>query len=164
MLQLDVQQILSQSLAFLLLLVVLRRFAWRPLLNLLDRRRQRIEDDLRQAAAQRSEAARLTEELNHRLAAIEAEARTKIQQAIIEGKRIAMEVQEDARVHARSVIAKAKETVDLEIAKAKVTLRDDMARMTMGAAERILRQKLDAPADRKLIDAVLDDLERQPSG
>ena len=101
MLQLDMQQILSQSVAFLLLLIVLRRFAWKPLLGVLDARRQKIEDDLRQAAQQRAEVARLQQELDQRLAAISDEARAKIQQAIIEGKRVAVEVQEDARAHAR---------------------------------------------------------------
>lgn len=161
MLQLDLQQILSQSIAFLLLLLVLRRFAWKPLLGVLDARRQKIEDDLRQAAQQRAETIRLQQELDQRLGQIGQEARTKIQQAIIEGKRVAVEVQEEARAHARTVIAKAKETVDLEIAKARVTLRDQVTAMTLEAAQRILQQKLDAPADRRLIEAALDELERQ---
>ena len=159
-LQLDVQQILSQAVSFLLLLWLLRRFAWRPLLTLLDQRRARIEEDLRQAAQHKAELTRLQAEYSQRLATIDEEARTKIQQAILEGKRIAMEIQEHARAQGRDILTKSQETIALELAKARVTLRDQMAAMTIEAVEKILRQKLDEKANRHLVDSVLDDLER----
>jgi F-type H+-transporting ATPase subunit b len=160
-LQLDLQQILSQAVSFVLLLWVLRRFAWRPLLTLLDQRRARIEEDLRQVAQAKAEAARLQEEYARRLTAIEEEARTKIQQAILEGKRIAIEIQEQARAQGQTLVTKAKETVELELAKAKVTLRDQVAAMTIEAVERVLRKKLDEHADLALVNSVVDELDRR---
>ena len=159
--QLDWQQILSQAVSFLILLWVLRRFAWRPLLAMLDSRRQRIEDDLREAAAHNAELVRLQEDYGRRIAKIEDEARVKIQQAILEGKRVAVEIQEQARAQASSILSKSKETVELELAKAKVTLRDEVAAMTLEAVERILRQKVDPKTDRRLVDAVLDELDQE---
>ena len=160
MLQLDLQQILSQALSFILLVVILRRFAWRPLLHLLDQRRARIEEELRQVAQSKTDLARLQADYSQRLAKIDEEARTKIQQSILEGKRIAIEIQEQARAQAYSIINKSKETIELELAKAKVTLRDQVAGMTVDAIERILHQKLDAKTDRHVVDAVLDELEQ----
>ena len=159
-LQLDVQQVISQALSFLLLLWILRRFAWRPLLTLLDERRARIAHEFQQAAQSKTELARLQEEYQQRLAAIEDEARSKIQQAVVEGKRIATEIQDQARAQGLALLTKSKETVELEIAKAKVTLRDAVAEMTVDAVEKVLQKKLDAHADKALVDAVLDDLER----
>ncbi len=159
-LQLDLQQIVSQALSFLLLLWVLRRFAWRPLLHLLDERRAGIERELWQIAQTKDEAVRLQQDYSQRLAKIHDEARVKIQEAILEGKRISIEVQEQARAQAQAILAKAKETVELELAKAKATLRDEVADMTMEAVEKILQQKLDPKADRHLVDTVLDELER----
>ena len=159
MLQLDLQQIVSQALSFLLLLWVLRRFAWRPLLTMLDQRRARIEEELRVVAQRKDDVAALQVEYTRKLATIHEEARAKIQEAILEGKRIALEVQEEARTHGQAILSKAKETVALELAKAKVTLRDEVAGMTMTALEHILRQKLDAQADRALVEAVLEELE-----
>ena len=159
--QLDWQQILSQAVSFLILLWVLRRFAWRPLLAMLDSRRQRIEDDLREAAAHNAELVRLQEDYGRRIAKIEDEARVKIQQAILEGKRDAVEIQEQARAQASSILSKSKESVELELAKAKVTLRDEVAAMTLEAVERILRQKVDPKTDRRLVDAVLDELDQE---
>ncbi len=159
-LQLDLQQILSQALGFLLLLWVLKRFAWRPLLQALDTRRARIEDDLKQAAQQKADVERLTAQLNQRLAAIDDEARAKIQQAIAESRRIAGEIQEDARTQVQGILAKSKETIALELAKARVTLRDQLADMTVDAVERVLRQKLDAKTDQQLVAVILEELGR----
>ena len=161
MLQLDFQQILSQALAFIILWLVLKRFAWGPLLAVLDARRARIEEDLRKAAATQEATARLHHELSQRLLKIEDEARTKIQQAITDGKRVAAEIQEEARTQGAALVAKAKDTVELEIAKARVTLRDQVAQMTTDAVERILRQKLTDATDQRLVDGVLDELEQR---
>ena len=160
MLQLDLQQILSQAFSFLILLWVLRRFAWKPLLNLLDARRARIEDDLRQIAKSKENVARLQAEYAQKLSTIHDEARVKIQEAVLEGKRIAIEIQEQARAQSQAILTKAKETMELELAKAKVSLRDAVVGMTLEAVERVLRQKLDPKSDRQLVETVLDELEQ----
>jgi len=161
MLQLDLQQIISQALSFLILLWVLKRFAWRPLLGILDARRKHIAEEIQKAAHQKTELAQLQQEYTQRLAKIEEEARLKIQQAILEGKRIGMEVQEQARAQAQAILTKSKETVELELAKAKVTLRDQVAAMTVEAVEKILQQKLDAKTDHHLVESVLAELEEK---
>ncbi len=160
MIQLDLQQIASQTVSFVLLLLILRKFAWAPLLQLLDARRAHIEGELRQGAQKKEEMTRLQAEYTQRLGKIEEEARAKIQQAILEGKRISVEIQEQARQHGYELINKSKDTIALELAKAKVTLRDQMAEMTMEAVEKILQRKLDADADRQLVNTILQDLER----
>ena len=160
-LQLDLQQIVSQALAFLVLWVVLKRCAWAPLLAVLDARRARIEEDLRKAAQRHEEMVRLQQELSVRLSKIEDEARIKIQQAVTDGKRLATELQEEARTQGAALVAKAKETVELELVKARVALRDQVAQMTTDAVERILRQKLTDATDHRLVEGVLDELEQR---
>ena len=157
-LQLDLQQIVSQALGFLLLWWALKRYAWRPLLAVLDARRKHIEDGFNEIARSKDELSRLQQELSSRLAKIDDEARLKIQQAILEGKRIAVEVQEEARNQAQAILEKSKDTIALELAKAKISLRNDMADMTIDAVERLLRQKLDAKADEALVASILDEL------
>lgn len=161
MLQVEWQQVLSQVFSFLLLLFVLRKFAWRPILTLLDERQARIKQDLDEAAKQKEEMVRLKEDYSTRIAKIEEEARAKIQQSVHDGKRIAMEIQEEARTQAHEVVAKSKETIELEIAKAKVTLRDEVVGMAIRSVERILGQKLDDKTDKRLVDAALDELEKE---
>ena len=154
------QELSVQAVGFLVLFAVLKRVAWRPLLSLLDERRRRIEDGFTQLASSKEELARLQADYGRRLSRIEDEARAKIQQAVLEGKRIAMEIQEDARAQGTALMHKSKEAVALELAKAKVTLRDDLVSMATEAIERILRGRLDAERDRRLVEEVLDELER----
>ncbi|MBI1992530.1 MAG: F0F1 ATP synthase subunit B [Candidatus Omnitrophica bacterium] len=154
-------QLLTTLVGFFLLVAVLGKLFWRPVLRILDQRRAQIVDDLRRAAQTKQEVARLQEEYGRKLAKIHEEARVKIQEAILEGKRVSLEIQEQARAQGRTIIAKSKETIELELAKAKVTLRDQVAGMTLEAVERILRQKLDPKADRQIVDAVLDELEQK---
>ena len=154
-------EIVSQTISFFILVFLLKRFAWRPLLGMLDQRRARIEEGLRQIAQGKAEMERLKEDYAKRLAGIEDEARVKLQQAIREGKKAAGEIQEQARAQGYTIMNKAKETIELELAKAKISLRDQMAQLTVDAVERVLRQKLDAKSDRHLVDAVLEELERE---
>ena len=158
-LPLDLQQILSQALSFLLLLWVLKRFAWRPLLGVLDARRARIEEESSRAAQHTVELERLKVELHHRLSKIDEETRSRIQQAIQDGRRIAMEIQDEARSQAQGILAKSKETIALELAKARVALRDELAEMAIETTERLLRQKLDPETDKAIVEHILEQLE-----
>ena len=154
-------QILTTILGFFLLVAVLRKFFWKTVLQLLDDRRHHIEESLKDVARSKQELERLQAEYNQRLAKIEEEARSKIQQAILDGKRIAIEIQEQARAQGQAIMTKSKETVELELAKAKVMLRDHVAAMTMEATEKILRHKLDEKTDHQLVEAVLKELEQE---
>ena len=157
-LQLDLQQIVSQALSFLLLVWVLKRFAWKPILRALDARRAQIEAGFREIADGKAQAQRLEQELAQRLGRLDDEARATLQQAILEGKRIALEIQEEARHQAQAILTKSQETIALELAKAKVALRNEIADLTVDAAERLLRQRCDEAADRKLISSIIDEL------
>ena len=154
-------EIVSQTISFFILVFLLKRFAWKPLLGMLDQRRARIEEGIRLIAQGKAELEHLKEDYTKRLAAIEDEARLKLQQAILEGKKAAVEIQEQAREQGYALMNKAKETIELELGKAKISLRNQMADLTVNAVERVLRQKLDAKADRLLVDSVLEELERE---
>ena len=156
--QLELQQIISQAVSFALLVWLLRAFAWGPLLKILDERKRAIAEGYAGVDRAKAHVAQLDAELKQRLAAIEDEARAKIQEAVRDGKRVAQEIQDDARAQSKQILAKAEETIGLEIAKAKVALRDELADITVDAAERLLRQKMDAAADRHLVASLIDEL------
>ena len=155
-------QIVTTVLGFFLLVAFLKKFFWSAILRMLDERRSTIEGRFRQIEQTQATLAGLQETLNRRLTVIDEEARAKIQQAILEGKRIAGEIQEEARAHAQAVIAKSKETIEIELAKAKVSLRDDLADLTVEAATRLLGERCDADADRRLVRSIIDGLEQPP--
>ena len=136
-------EIVVQILGFLIALWVLKLFAWKPLLKLLDERRARIDNSFKEIDQKNTEAAKLKEEYLGYIANIEDETRHKIQQAVEEGRRIASEIQDKARADARDIIEKAKQDIALEIAKAKVELKDEIAHLALNAAEKIIQKELD---------------------
>jgi F-type H+-transporting ATPase subunit b len=154
-------QIATNVLGFFLLVVFLRKAFWNSVLKLLDDRRHRIERGLQDISRSKQELEQMQADYTKRLAQIDEEARAKIQQAVTDGKRIATEIQEEARAQSAAILVKAKDTVELELAKATVTLRDQVAQMTTEAVERVLRQKLDDKTDQRLVESVVDELEQR---
>ena len=158
------QEVLTHALGFAILVWVLRRFAWRPVFQLLDARRDRIAQEFRQIAQTKTQLETLQREYQARLAQIETEARAKIQDAINEGRRVAGEMQEQAREQAARTLAQTRISIQLEIDKAKLALRDGVAQLTLETTEKLLAQKLDAAKDEALVLRFLDEAERSAAG
>ena len=142
-----------------MLLVLLRRFLWAPLLTALDARRTRIAQGLADVERAKADIERVKEEYSRRLTAIEDEARVKLREATLEGKRIATEIQEQAHAEARKIVEEMKAKLHLEITQAKVELRDQIAALAVEATGRLLKERLDADKDRSLVTKFLGELE-----
>ncbi len=154
---LEIQQILTQAIGFLVLLFILKKIAWKPLLSLLDERREKISSEFRNIEQTKSELSRLEQDYKARLAEIDAQARQKIQEAIAEGQRIAVEVQEKAREEGKNILNKAKENIDLEIAKARVELRNQVASLAIRAAEKVIKEELSEERHKRLVTEFIDE-------
>jgi len=158
-LNLEIQQLLTHAVGFLILLWILKRFAWRPLLTLMEERKERIASEFRNIENTKAELARLENEYRTKLAEIDAQARAKIQEAINEGQRISMEIQEKAREEARKIIEKAKANIDLEVARARMELKNEMANLAIRAAEKILQEEIDEERHKRLVMNFLEEVE-----
>ena len=154
-----IQELIVHFVGFIALFLLLKKLVWGPVLGALDLRRTQIENDLKHAAGRKAEMEKLQADLAKRLAQIEQEARTRVQEAVQDGKRVSMEIQEQARAQAQAILAKSQETVQLELAKARLTLRDQIADLALQAIEKVLQQRLDEKSDRQLIDRTLSELE-----
>ncbi len=154
----DFAQILTQALGFLILLAILRKFAWGKVLSGLEARSRRISDELRSIEEAKAELAGLKQRYQESLNKIEEEARAKIQQAIQEGRRIAMEIEEDARSHARATLEKTKEAVALEVTKARVELKEQVVDLAIQVTHKVLQQNLDEETDRRMIEAFIQEV------
>jgi F-type H+-transporting ATPase subunit b len=147
----DIKQVLTQIVGFLIFLFLLRRFAWGPVLQMLEARQAKIATDLGEAERRKQEAAELKARLEQELRGIDQQARQRIQEAVSEGQRIATEIRADAQAQARARLDRAEAEIEGERAKAQKSLHEDMARLAVGGAERILRKKLDEAEQRRLI-------------
>lgn len=154
---LEIQQILTQALGFLILLFILKKIAWKPLLSLLDERREKISSEFQAIEHTKSELSRLEQDYKARLADIYAQARQRIQEAISEGQRISVEIQEKAREESRNILNKAKENIELEVAKARVELRNQVAVLAIKAAEKLIKVELTEERHKRLVTEFIDE-------
>ena len=156
---LELSQIITNIIGFLIALWLLKKFAWKPLLSTLEERRQRIRSDLESAANRKKEMEGLSAEFEDKLKEIDGITRTRIQEAIVEGSKIAAEIKESARKESREIVAKARADLARDVAKAKVEFRDDMVQMALTAAEKLIQERLDEKKHRELIHDFLGELE-----
>jgi len=154
------QQILTQILGFILLFWVLKKYAWKPLLGMLEERRQKIADDFKKIEETQAEVNKLKEDFDSQIKKIDRIAREKEAAVIAVGKRIAQEIQVKAREEAKEIIEKAKQNIELEIAKAKVDLRNQIVQLTIQATEKIIREHLDDAKHREKINSFIDEVSR----
>ncbi len=147
----DIKQVLTQIVGFLIFLFLIRKFAWGPVLQTLEDRRAKIAGDLADAERKKAEATELRGKLEAELRGIDQQARVKIQEAAAEGQKLAAEIKADAQAEARARLERADAEITSERAKAQKALHEDMARLAVGGAERILRKKLDETEQRRLI-------------
>lgn len=155
-------QVITQIAAFLLFVWILRRYAWGPLTAMIDSRRQAIEEQFRRIETLRGEAERLEKEYAERLRDIDAEARRHVQEAVAEGRRVRDEIIERARQESEELREKQERLLELEVAKARISLRDDIVKMAIAATERLLRENLDRDRQRRLVQQFLDEVQTLP--
>lgn len=152
---LSLQEILTQAFGFLILVWILKRLFWKPILATLEKRRRKIEEAFRQIETARQEIENLRSDYETRIAKIEEEGRVTLQSALEEGRRIAREIQEKSREEAKEVLSRTKENLALEVAKARVELRREIVELTLLATERILQERLtDEKQQEKILELI----------
>lgn len=154
----DIPQVATQILGFLLLLWGLRKWAWGPVLGMLEARRQKIAGAFEDADRRKSEALELKARYEQDLRGIEAQARQRIQQAVTEGQKVAAEIKAQAHVEAQQRVARAEGEIEREREKAKELLKEHIISLAVRSAEKILRENLDDQAQRKLAAEFIDEV------
>lgn len=160
----NITNLLTTAVGFILFVWVLAKFAWGPILNLLDARRQKIEGDYAAAEKNLADAEQLKGEFESKLADIKSIERERVQEAVKRGEGIADGIVHKARSEAESAVAKAEQDIEIEAHKAQLELRDSVVAMAIGAAEKVIGTKLDDAMHRKLITEYIDELDKTGSG
>jgi F-type H+-transporting ATPase subunit b len=153
---LEIEQILTQIVAFLAMLWILKKFAWKPLLNVMEERRKTIQSEFDSIEEQKKEIKKLTQTYNAKLNEIEATARATLQEAAKRGEQIALEIEQETRERAAMILNKAQAELKSEIAEAKKQLKQDIVKMAVTATEKIIQEKLDPKKHQKLIEDAIE--------
>lgn len=151
-------QVAAQAICFIIFFWVLRRYAWGPVLQFLEERRDRIKGQFDEVEELKRQTQTQQAELKQRLDKIEDEARKRVQEAVMEGRKSAEAIAERARADATEIRAHAKMMCEIEFAKAMQQVKDDVVRMTITVAERLMREKMDDARHRQMVSGFLDEL------
>ncbi|NOT33208.1 MAG: F0F1 ATP synthase subunit B [Candidatus Eisenbacteria bacterium] len=154
----DLKLVLTQALGFIVMVWVLSRYAWKPLLAILDKRRADIAAEFGEAERRQAAAEALKARYEGELRGIEAQARQRLQDAVAEGNKVAGEIRSQAQTEAASRLERAQDDISRERERAKEILKEQTISLAMRAAEKILRSKLDEPTHRKLAGDFIDEV------
>jgi F-type H+-transporting ATPase subunit b len=157
---LEIGQIVTQIIGFLLALWILKKFAWKPLLRIMEQRVDVIVSEFDHIHKQKTQMEKLVSDYEAKLKDIDNLTRAKILEAASEGQKMAYEIKENARKEAKDFLDKAKDRLQREVDMAKVQLRDDLVEMTLKVTEKILKEKIDQEKDKELIADFIDELEK----
>jgi F-type H+-transporting ATPase subunit b len=151
----EVRFLLTMIVAFVILVIVLSKYAFGPIFSTLQARQDKIRGDLDDAEARRNEMVQLQKQYEERLAQIEDEARDKIQAATREAQVAREELLEKARTEAQAIVDRARNEIQREHEIANAQMRDQIAQLSALAAGRLIKQTLDPAAHARLIDDVI---------
>jgi F-type H+-transporting ATPase subunit b len=147
---------------FLVLMWIMKKFAWGPILDLLDQRREKIEQDYSTAEKELSEAETLKADFETKLSDIKVIERERVQEAVKKGEELAGGIVTKARAEMDQAKTKGLQDLEIETRKAQKELRDDVVELAIGAAEKLIGERLDEPKHRQLIQQYIDELGEQP--
>jgi F-type H+-transporting ATPase subunit b len=147
-------------LTFLVLVGLLAKFAWRPLLDALDRRQKMIAGAVDDARKAREELERVQQDASKLLAEARVESGTILSRARSDAERFREEMREKAMTDAAVLARNAERQIEHETARAIQQIRDEAVELSVAIASKLLKRDV-SPADR---DALLRDAIQQIEG
>ncbi len=146
---------------FLILLVLLKKFVWGPVIAAVDRREESLKAMFDEAGKARDEAGKLLEKYEQQL----AEARDEVNRMIGDGKsrakKTADELVEKARRETLDMAEKAKAEIVREREKASAEIREDVVRISLKAAEQLINMKLEDAEHREFIEKAIAQIDAE---
>ncbi len=149
---------LGQAIAFVIFVWFCMKFIWPPLTKALQDRQKKIADGL--AAAERGEQDKklAQERAKQELREAKAQASEIIAQAQKRAGAIVEEGKDGARVEGERLLTAARAEIDQETNRAREQLREQVARLSIAGAQKILQREIDAAANKDIVDSVVSQL------
>lgn len=148
-------------LTFLVLLALLTRYAWGPLLTALQNRQERIRQSLEGARAASEEMEKVRRESAEIMRQARIEADAIISQSRADGERAREEIKQKARAEAAAIITAAERRIEQESLQARDQVRRDAADLSILIASKLIRRNLSPADNQALIDDVIGSLGQQ---
>lgn len=146
-------------LTFLVLLGLLAKFAWRPLLDALESRQQGIRKALDDAQTAKQELERLEQESVQIMRKARAEAEALLTQSRADGDRLREEIRQKAKAEAEGILRNAERQIQLETARALQQIRAEAVDLSVTIASKIIQRNITKEDNERLIADALKQVE-----
>ena len=160
MLDINPGLILWTILTFVIVLVILRRTAWKRLLTALKEREDSIRTSLHDAEEARNQAQKLLDENKKLMATAETQSQKIIKEGRDMAERLKAEILEKANASSQQMVVQAREEIQREKESALTQLRSEVADLAITAAGKILDANLDPAKQRAIVDAAIRDINK----
>ena len=147
----------AQVVNFIILLLLLYFFAYKPVMKMLDERSRKIKDSIEEVQKVKAQAAQTEEEFKKKIEAASKEGQEVIARAMRTGEEARQRAQAEAKQEAQALVEKARVEIQRERDETIGELRQEFADLTVVAAEKVIGKSLDKEAHRQIIDQVLDE-------
>jgi len=144
--------------SFLLLIFLVKKYAWGNISSILDERAEKISSDIDGAEEARKKAEELASKREAELAGSRTEAKTIIENAKETAEKSKADILAEAKLEAGRLKEKANQEIAQNKAEALQSVKGDVADLTISLAEKILSKNLDSQAHKELIDQYIDQL------
>ena len=144
--------------SFLLLIFLVKKYAWGNISSILDERAGKISSDIDGAEEARKKAEELASKREAELAGSRTEAKTIIENAKGTAEKSKADILAEAKLEAGRLKEKANQEIAQNKAEALQSVKGDVADLTVSLAEKILSKNLDSQAHKELIDQYIDQL------
>ena len=145
---------------FVILLAVLYKIAWKPILSALDERETFIKDSLDKAENAKVEAEKILAENQKNLANAEAEGQKVIEQSREYAEKLKEQMLEESKQEAKKMIEDAQADIERKQQEAFNKLKGQVADISIMAAEKILEENLDKEKQTSLVNRFIDDIQK----
>ena len=146
-------------LTFLVLVALLARFAWRPLLDALESRQQGIRKALDDAQTAKQELERLEQESAQIIRKARADAEAILTQSRADGERLREEIRQKAKSEADGILRNAERQIQLETGRALQQIRAEAVDLSVSIASKILQRNISKEDNDRLIADALKQVE-----
>ncbi|MBS9773912.1 MAG: F0F1 ATP synthase subunit B [Tenacibaculum sp.] len=144
---------------FTILIFLMAKFAWKPILNAINEREEGIQNALNEAEKARKEMQNLQADNERLLKEARAERDTMLKEAREMREKMLEEAKEEAQEEATRMIKKAKEAIEQEKQVAVADLKKQVAGISIQIAEKVVKKELASPNDQEqLVNGLLDEI------
>lgn len=147
----DLGLLITTIVTFLLLVTVLSKVAWKPIIEGINNRENKIREDLERAEKSQKDAEALRQQYETQLADAQKSVQDLVSKARAEAEQARNKMVADAKEESVRILEKGKKDLENQAEQLKEELRGEVAQLTMTVTEKVLQKS----ADKKLVDEVI---------